>query len=272
MNAKFQKKIVLWSMIFWGVLVGTGSTVGAQSDVEIIADPDIRTISLEHSPEIALNARTARQDVQFLWELAGQGEFLGEKTGAGIIYVAPSSITGTSAEAVVTLTVHAEGEEDRQTSVTFTLKAPEPTPTPTPQPSPTPTPIPTPSPTPIPTPTPEPSPTPTATPEPTATPTPDIPTRIQQILLKTKDETYYVAPGETVMLAVEISKPAQSKVKLESMAIRGIITIEDDLQILYTAPEKPGTKDIITIKVVDQETGDVLVQKGMRINTIGSAP
>lgn len=248
MNAKFQKERTVLGILLCIMLIGTGIPVNAQSGVEILIEPDIRTISLENPIEITLMARTARQDDKLLWQLEGPGEIQGKKTDSGIIYVTPSTITGASAEAVVTLTVRAEGEEETQTSVTFTLKAPEPTPTP------------------------EPSPTPTPTPEPIATPTPEVPTRIQQILLKTKDETYYVAPGETVTLAVEISKPAQSQVKLECTAIRGIITIEDQQQIFYTAPEKPGTKDIITIKVVDQETGDILVQKGMRINTIGSAP
>jgi hypothetical protein len=239
---------LIFSLISGIGLVLLSSNASTQPVVEVHVEPDIRTLYVGSGiQDILLEARVSDPNVHFTWKLEGPGELLGETDSPGNIYSLPERIEGDSAQVIITLTVTDQQGYEITRNVTFEILPEPPTPTPTPSPTPTPTP----------------------------TPTPDIPTRIQQILLKTKDETYYVAPGETVMLAVEISKPAQpaqSKVKLESKAIRGIITIEDQKQIFYTAPEKPGTKDIITIKVVDQETGDVLVQKGMRINTIGSAP
>jgi hypothetical protein len=259
------------AIVILTALLGATWPAEAQLNVSLTLDPEVRAIALDQPTDIAIVANPTRQSVQYQWQLEGPGRMLGEPTGPGIIYEPPASIAAASTEAVITVTVtDSTGEDQTTASVTVTLNAPKPTPTPLPTATPSPTPTPTPMPTATPTP---PTPTPVPTPTPSATPTPKPPTgplQIAQVALKTKNETYYVRPAETVLLPITILPAGKTEVHLECAAIRGLIKIEQE-RIVYTAPEKPGTKDIVTIKVTDSATGES-VQKAVKINVIGARP
>ncbi len=232
------------------------SSVLTQSIVEFEIDPSIpnNTIMLQTAPkEIVITTRTKQTGLQFNWILAGPGRLEGDVTNPGIFYLPPAEIKVSSAQAVIKVTITGKRGEMTTEQITYTLIAPEPTPTPTPTPAPTPTP--TPTPTPIPTPTPTPA-----------------PIRIHHIILKDLQEkemtpTYELKPGQTVILGMETTIPADHKFEVNVFAIRGTVQ-SGDQEIRYTAPEKSETTDIVTLRVIDKENNDVFVHKVIKIKTI----
>ncbi len=91
--------------------------------VEIELDPDVRTIRVGVGPqEIALVARSAQQNLSFEWKLHGLGELLGDAGSPGIFYVPPVKIDGESAQqATIILNIHDDGGNTSSYKVIFTL-------------------------------------------------------------------------------------------------------------------------------------------------------
>jgi hypothetical protein len=183
--------------------------VFAQPVVTLVLDPDVRTITIgEKAQEIAIIARTDKQNVQFAWSVKGPGTLAGDTTSPGILYLPPTRIEGQQAQATVTVKVTDDQGKTTMHQVTFTLVStalPTPTPTLIPTPTPAPRQNPTPTPTPTsagkqkdekrldeilsgqtqqPTPTPTLTPTPTFTPTPTPKPTGDQEKRLDELLKK----------------------------------------------------------------------------------------
>jgi hypothetical protein len=165
--------------------------VFAQPVVTLVLDPDVRTITIgEQAQEIAVIARTDKQNVQFAWSVKGPGTIAGDSTSPGILYLSPTQIEGQQTQATVTVKVTDDQGKTTTHQMTLTLvSAALPTPTPALTPTRTPTPKQNPTPTPTSTPagkqkdeqrldeilsgqTQQPTPTPTLTPTPTFTPTP----------------------------------------------------------------------------------------------------
>jgi hypothetical protein len=151
-----------------------GNLIYAQPTVQILLDPDIRTLSVGLEPqEIWVQAQLDGEGWHFTWKFQGFGEF--QHVGTGGIYSAPEQIEEASATAIITVTATDDTGNTATDTVVLTLIPSAPSPTPLPEstvpPTPTipPTPVPLPTRTPPPTPTPEPTPTlmisPTATPE-----------------------------------------------------------------------------------------------------------
>jgi hypothetical protein len=239
-----------------------GSDGDAQPIITLVVDPDVRTMTVGGDvQELSIIVRTDKQNVQFAWKLDGPGELAGDTTNPGVLYLPPQTISGVSTQVTVTVTVTDDKGQSATGNVVFTLNAPQPTPTPTSTPTPTPPPTPTPVPSPTPTPTPIPTPTPTPTPMPTPTPGPII----GEISLKAKDNTimnpiYFLSGGEIVTLAVEMTKPADHEVAVECKVIRGSVS-----GMIYTAPQTPGGKDMITVKALDKTTQKIIFQKTIQI-------
>jgi hypothetical protein len=162
--------------------------------------------------------------------------------------------------------------------IPFLIAPPKPTPSPIPSPpirakptvTPTRMPIVLPTATPksivVPTPTPKPTAIPSATPKP-----PDV--KITTVLLKDSNgaiipvvnETYSVRPQETVTVTVEVEGTSAARsVKVTYYTVLGIIGADG----VYTAPNKPGSIDLLTIKVVESNTGSVLAQRTLKMKII----
>lgn len=236
---------MLMGLFLLNGLIGGGHAALAQSvDIEFITDPpNIQTLVLDRLFDaVTITIRDAEQNAEYSWSLEGPGALLGEKTLPATLYEPPERLDVETAVVTISVTVTAKGRAMREASLTFTLMTP--------------------------TPVPSPSPTPTATPTPTPTPTPEPePIRIHQILFKTHDDTYYIPAGKSMVMVVDLGTQADAQVTLEGIAIRGKIRLENQ-DLLYTAPDTSGKKDIVTIKVIDSETGAVLLQKALNIHLI----
>jgi hypothetical protein len=164
--------------------------------------------------------------------------------------------------------------------IPFLIAPPKPTPSPIPSP-PTrakPTVTPTRMPIVLPTATPKLIIVPTSTPKPPATPTamptpkpPEV--KITTVILKDSNgaiipvvnETYSVRPQETVTVTVEVEGASAARsVKVTYYAVLGTIGADG----VYTAPNKPGSIDLLTIKVVERNTGSVLAQRTLKMKII----
>jgi hypothetical protein len=127
-----------------------------------------------------------------------------------------------------------------------------------------------------PTPSPIPSPTTRAKPTiiPTAAPTSKPPeVKITTMILKDSNgaiiplvnETYSIRPQETVTVTVEVEGVSSARsVKVTYYAVLGKIGTDG----VYTAPNKPGSIDLLTIKVVERNTGSVLAQRTLKMKII----
>ena len=160
------------------------------------------------------------------------------------------------------------------------------TPTSTPTPTAIVTPAAAPTTTPRPTYTYTPRPQPTARPTVAATIRPTVPSRpvlttapatevsIEKVALQDErkafipaiDGMHVVKPGERATLDVQLNVPAQDTIKFEYSAAFG--TIEADSA--YIAPVKPGGKDLLTVKVVNKETGKLLAQRVVKIQIMST--
>jgi len=149
----------------------------------------------------------------------------------------------------------------------------------TPTPSATPQPTATPSPTATPlrlTPTPTVTPrrvTPTPQPPPTLTPVLQREVRIQDVILKSQsgafiplgpNDQYLLKPNEKVTLQIVLDNPANLDVTVEYVPINGKI----EAHTTYIASNKPGSRDFVTVKVLDNRTGKTLAQLLITIKVI----
>ncbi len=232
--------LFLMTLTFLNVLL-TLNVVEAQPtvDMNFVIPPNVRTILIGEVPEIIMTARANGQDLEFSWDIDGPGEFKGDTGTSTTFYIPPDKIDGESTEATISVTVTDGSGKKATDKVTFTLLAP---PTRT-------------------TPTPNPLPTPVLTP---------APIRIRQVLLKERDSgdiiisTYLVEPGEVVTIAIAITTPPDRHIKVEGETIFGKVEFSQQ-EIIYTAPKKPGSGDIVTIKAVDNDSGEIIVQEIINI-------
>lgn len=122
-------QLFLTTIVFTGFLMFTD--VCAQPAVKIVTDPDIRTIQPGSGPkEIAIIARTDKQNLQFQWILDGPGKIAGDTTSPGILYIPPEKIDGESAQAIIIVIVIDDEKKQAHHSVRFTFRAPGSDPTP----------------------------------------------------------------------------------------------------------------------------------------------
>lgn len=222
---------ILFSLIFLSILLML-TPVHGQPIVQLIMEPPDKLIYIGLEPQqIWIFPRTDERNVQFEWKSKGPGELKIEEGGVGGIYNVPDHIDGLSAEVVITVTVTNNKGETTTDSVTFTLKAIPPTPTPTP-----------------------------------------IPITIRQVHLKDAETsllepTYSVKPGETITITTDITKPSDSNVTVKYSTIYGKI-VPHKQGITYTAPDNPGGRDIVTVKVVDGATNKLILPKIIKIKIL----
>ncbi len=227
MNAKYRTLLV-FIILTAPIMLLTLSTEGAQPTVNLkfVMSPDTRTIRLGEIPEIILTTRAEGHDLKFHWEHEGPGKFKGERDKPTIIYIPPDSIDGENAEITITVTVTDEKGQEAQDSITFMLLTPKATAIPI-----------------LPTPTP-------------------LPIHIRKVFLKEKDgifipPTYLVKPGGFVIITVDMKNPSNRKVRVEHEAVFGTVEWHQQ-ELIYIAPKEPGSGDIVTVKVVDQETNEII--------------
>jgi hypothetical protein len=203
----------------------------AQTELLLITNPNIREIRLddqERPPVIAIIAQTKEKNPQYAWNLYGPGKLEGDLTRPGVFYTPPDSIDGTSTQVVITVAVINAEKQVSFGNVGLTFFAP----------------------------------TVTATP----TPTPVKETSRIQIrqLRETKGTiiypTYFVKPGSEVIIEVDQGSFSEPSLEVTYNAVFG--TIEQRRQeVIYIAPNKSGSSDIITLRLVNQETGKILAQE-----------
>ena len=94
----------------------------AKLAVELLADPDIRTLPLEAgSKKITITARTNQAQVQFRWSLTGPGKLEGVVTASGMTYIPPNRIDGPDTQAIVAVTITNDQGETASESLAFTF-------------------------------------------------------------------------------------------------------------------------------------------------------
>lgn len=119
--------LVLCTAAFITILLLTNNMGYAQLGVELLTEPNIRTISLETPQKIIIVARPSQDNVRFAWELKGPGELSKEKINPWIFYIPPESISEKSAQATVTVMVTTPEEKTATAFITFILQALQPT-------------------------------------------------------------------------------------------------------------------------------------------------
>jgi hypothetical protein len=205
-----------------------GNAAWAQPAIKLAAYPDIRILPVAlNLPPIWIVAKRSDEQLPLKWEINGPGEFRREDMQGVGIYQPPDRIAGASATATITATI--TDPEGRQTadSLTFTLLAPLPPPLPTPAPA--------------------------------AAAVP-LKLRIKEKDGSSKKASYAVKPGEKLTFQVEMSSPNASNLSLECSAVFSKPTCQQG-EIIYTAPpDKPTGRDLITIRVVDRQTGKYVGQ------------
>jgi hypothetical protein len=96
----------------------------------------------------------------------------------------------------------------------------------------------------------------------TTIPTP-VPISICKVSLRKKRDgtpinpTYFVASGEVVTIAAD-TRPSNRNIGVECTAIFGKVKYSQHGEIIYTAPKKPGSFDIVTVRAVDKGTGKIV--------------
>ncbi len=220
-------------MGFWGL------RAEAQLAVTLETDPDIQVITLDAAPqEILIIARSTQEQVEFTWQLDGPGQLQGDLTSPGIVYIPPDAIEEPATQVEISVKVTDETGAEKVEKVIFTLMLPTPTPTPIP---------------------------------PTPTPTPK-PVQIRHIMLKDAQETimnpmYKIGRGKTLSLEVDVSHPEDRSIEVKCTAIRGTVDYYKG-KIIYTAPNKLGAVDMITVKAVDSESGTAVIQKVIKVEIV----
>lgn len=223
--------LVLFSQVFLSILLMLHPVYG-QPAVKLIMEPSEKVIRIGAEPQqIWIFPRTNERNVQFEWKSEGPGELKIEEGGVGGIYNLPDKIKGLTAKVSIAVTITNDKGETATDSVTFSLEAIPPTPTPTP-----------------------------------------VPISIRQIHLKNDENsiiepTYSVKPGENINIVADITKPSASNAKVKYSAIYGQIVFHQQ-GVMYTAPNRPGGRDIVTVKVVDGATGKLILPKIIKIEIL----
>ncbi len=127
MHQKQQIILALFIMVF--LSMPSMGNVYAQTTVELIAEPDIQSISVGSDlKEIKITARADKENVKFIWHIEGPGSLSGDTANAEIFYyILPDTIDEASEKAVITATTDDAGEKVTG-SVIFTLRKPPPMP------------------------------------------------------------------------------------------------------------------------------------------------
>ncbi len=95
------------------------------------------------------------------------------------------------------------------------------------------------------------------------------PIHIRQVLLREENgtiikPTYFVKSGGIVTIDIDINIPPNRNVRVECDAILGEVAYHQQ-KIIYVTPEKPGGADIVTIRAVDNDTGNITTQELINI-------
>lgn len=214
------------------LMMFSGNTVRAQPAIRLTAYPDIRILPVAlNLPPIWIVAKRSDEQLPLKWEINGPGEFRREDMQGVGIYQPPDRIAGASATATITATITDPEGRQIADSLTFTLLAPLPPPMPTPMPAPA----------------------PAAAAEP-------LKLRIKEKDGSSKKASYALKPGEKLTFQIEIISPNASNLSLECSAVFSKPTCQQG-EIIYTAPpDKPTGRDLITIRVVDRQTGKYVGQ------------
>lgn len=229
---QYQKKVARCFVIFFSIVVILQQPVSGQPTVKIMTEPPDTVLRIGAEPhQIWIFPRTNEHNVQFEWKTEGPGEFKFEEGGVGGIYNVPEKIQGSKAQVNITVTITNNTGQTATDSVMFTLKAIAPVPTPTP-----------------------------------------VPLRIRQVRLTDTanddiEPTYSVKPGERLTIKTDITKPSDSNAIVKYTSIYGKI-VSDQKGATYTAPNKPGGRDIVTVKVVDGKTGKLIIPKIIKIKIL----
>ncbi len=132
-----------WS-IFIGIFIGTSLVICASSEaselsVTLEVQPPDTTISVDSLP-VAIAAQAQGTELQFAWQIVGQGTLEGDTAGFSVLYVPPEKISRASTRAIVTVKVTDYKSREATESVMFTItqdddpssppSTPEPTSTP----------------------------------------------------------------------------------------------------------------------------------------------
>ena len=191
--------------------------------------------------------------------------------GAILVIVAGIILSG----GLETIKTWLQGEKIPQPQFTAT-----PTLAPVVKTSPTPAPKPTARPTSTPaatvTPTPEPaqsSPTPTLEPVPTVAPATAPSIRavtlrdIEGYIIPAINGTYKVRPAQTISIEVEFSDDSDNDTRVDYSVARGRVESTSRTKASYIAPDRSGERDLLIIKLVENETDRIFIQNTLKIQT-----
>lgn len=242
MSTKHRKPSVFIALISLNLLL-VFSVEGTSPNVTLkfVMSPETQTIRIGEIPEVILTTRAEGHNLQFQWNLKGPGKFKGDdRTKPVIVYIPPDTINGKQAEVTITVTVTDEKEKEAQKSITFTLLTPK------------------------------------AEILPLSTSAP-VPIYIRDVSLREEDSlfsippTYLVKPGGHVLIKVDMANSSSRKVGIESNATLGTIVKRHQEEFIYVAPKESDSSDIVTVKIVDQETNEILHKEVFNISIIGES-
>ena len=218
-----QMFFVLFAFI---VSMGVLSHTTHAQTVKITTHPQTNTIDIfrngEPSPKkVAITTETDDTSLIFEWKLNGSGKLEGDLRAPGVFYIPPENIVSPVEQAVITVEVtDNKVGKKANDSIMFILTAKE----------------------------------------------PPVPPQVQIHAVHVKDKnttmnpTYFIAPGATVTIEADITKPVDRNIGIGCTATFGTAKIADQ-QILYTTPSEPGGIDMVTIKAIDNDTNEVVDQK-----------
>jgi formylglycine-generating enzyme required for sulfatase activity len=128
-----QRFLMLIALTFFTML-SLCQHVAAQPTVKLVVDPDIRTITIGKSTqEIAIIARTDKQDVQFAWNLKGPGTLAGDNTSPGVLYIPPDTIANTTSAVITVVVTDGKGQTATGNITLILLSDQQPSPQKTPE-------------------------------------------------------------------------------------------------------------------------------------------
>ena len=230
MKKEWMKSLAVLSVLMSIVLLAASSY--AQM-VKIKIYPQAQEITIYKGgvpapKQIALTTEVESLDMRFEWSLKGPGELKGDTTNPGVLYSPPAQLSDASgAQAAITVEVIDQEGKKMTDSVSFTLIPGE-------------------------------------------LPAPLSP-KIGALSVKEKDTimnpTYNVKPGATLTIAADITRPADRQITLDGSAIVGAIKLDaKNDRISYTAPKDTEELDMVTLKLVDAATNEVVFQQLILMN------
>jgi hypothetical protein len=225
-------------VLVWNI---SGVEPSIEINKNIILSPETRTIRIGEVPEIILTSRAVGHNLKFQWTIDGLGRPKdGETTQPVMVYIPPEKLpektsNGDTAEVTITVKVIDENQEEATDSITLTLLAPK---AEIRQMAPTPTPF---------------------------------PTNIRKVFLKEREgtfiaPTYEVPRNGFIIITPDIVNPSNRDIKIEAVAVFGKVEDWEQGKLIYSAPsEKDGSDDIVTLKLVDQETNEIVAEEVINI-------